>query len=95
VTAETLRGGRNLLTPHRPGDYPGLRVLEPGEWDLALIVPEEGQTIAALGGEKVLPYRTPDGGEAQGFVLRAGDRATVVVLRGAFQMAEWRIERAG
>jgi hypothetical protein len=91
---EALRGGRNVLTPHPGEAYPGLRVIRPGEWDESLITPEAGQTIVALGGERVHPYQTIDGGRAEGFVLARGDRATVVVLGLPFHMAEWRIERA-
>jgi len=74
---ETFRSGRNALTPQPADLYPGLRVIRPGRWDLSLIVPNPGQTIVALGGEEVLAYETADGGRAEGFVLRAGDRATL------------------
>lgn len=91
---EIVHSGRNVLTDHSLDAYPGLRVIQPGRWDRALIVPTPGQTIAALGGEEVFPYETVDGGRAQGFVLRPGDRATLVKNDLPYCLSEWRIERA-
>lgn len=92
---ERLQGGRNLLTPHPPEAYPGVEVLRPGPgWDMSLIVPAEGQTIEALGGERTYAYRTVDGGVAAAFELQRGDRATLVRRTIRFALAEWRIERA-
>lgn len=91
---EVVRGGRNVLTDHPAEDYPGLLVVRPGQWDQSLIVPSAGQGFVALGGEKVYAYETVDGGRAQGFELRPGDRATVVALELPFAFAEWRIQRA-
>jgi hypothetical protein len=54
-----------------------------------------GQTVTARGGEQMYGYVTPDGVKADGFVLRAGDRATVVRDHGLpASLVEWRIERA-
>jgi hypothetical protein len=91
----TLQAGRNVLTPHPADAYPALEVIRPGAWDLALILPQPGQTIVALGGEKVFAYETVDGGRAQGFELRRGDRATLLRRDLPFCLAEWRIEHAG
>lgn len=91
---EVLVGGRNLLTPHAAAAYPGVRVISPGEWDERLIVASEGQTIVALGGERAYAYETVDGGRAEGFVLEAGDRATLVRAGLPFELAAWRIARA-
>jgi hypothetical protein len=93
TVTETFRSGRNLLTPHAPTSYPGLQVIRPGRWDMSLIMAGTGQTVVALGGERVFAYETVDGGRAQGFELRAGDRATVVRMGLAYGLAEWRIER--
>jgi hypothetical protein len=94
VSVEVVRGGRNVLTSHSAESYPGVLVVRPGEWDLSLIVANDGQTFVALGGEKVYPYETVDGGRAQGFELRPDDRATLVRSDLPFCFAEWRIERA-
>ena len=94
ASVEVVRGGRNVLTSHDADSYPGLLVVRPGKWDLRLIVPKAGQGFVALGGEKVYAYETIDGGRAEGFELRRGDRATVVSLDLPFSFAEWRIERA-
>jgi hypothetical protein len=91
---EIHRGGRNVLTSHPAECYPGLRVVRPGEWDQGLIVPKDGETVVARGGEKVYAYETVDGGRAEGFELQAGDRATLVRSDLPFCFAEWRIERA-
>jgi hypothetical protein len=94
ASVEVVRGGRNVLTIHSAESYPELLVVRPGEWDLCLIVPKDGQTFVARGGEKVYAYETVDGGRAQGFELRPGDRATLVRSDLPFCFAEWRIERA-
>jgi hypothetical protein len=95
VVIETLEAGRNLLTPHPGEAYPGIEVLRPGpEWDLGIMVPAEGQTIVALGGERAYAYQTIDGGRAAGFELRPGDRATLMRRTIHFALAQWRIERA-
>ena len=92
--SRVFRSGRNLLTPHGPEDYPGVLVVKPGpEWDTFVIVPDDGATIAARGGEKVYAYETVDGGRAEGFELRPGDRATLVRSDLAFALVEWRVER--
>lgn len=92
---ETYRSGRNLLTPHGPEAYPGQLVVKPGEqWAVFVIVPEDGATILALGGEKVYSYDTVDGGHADGFELRPGDRATLVRSGFPYSLVEWRVERA-
>lgn len=91
---ETCQGGSNLLTPHGPEGYPGLLVVKPGpRWQVWVIVPEEGQTITALGGEKTYSYQTVDGGRAQGFELRPGDQAMIVRSGLPYSMVEWRILR--
>lgn len=92
--AVTLTGGRNVLTPHGVECYPGLRVIQPGEWDMALIIPDEGQTLEALGGETLYPYETIDGGRAEGFLLAPGDRARMVRKGLPYEMAEWHLEHA-
>ncbi|MCL4821067.1 MAG: hypothetical protein KJ067_18170 [Vicinamibacteria bacterium] len=91
--ALVVRAGRNLLTPHGPESYPGLRVIRPGGWPESLIAPADGQTVVALGGEHCYPYETVDGGRAEGFELAAGDRATSVHLGPPHHLAEWRIVR--
>lgn len=91
---ETLVGARSVATPHGPESYPGLRVVRPGpEWQVCVIVPEDGQTIVARGGERTYSYQTVDGGRAEGFELRAGDEATLVRSDLPFSMVEWRIHR--
>lgn len=90
----TRQAGRNLLTPHGPERYPGLRVVKPGpEWETFVIVPEDGQTVHALGGEKTYGYETVDGGRAEGFELARGERATLARSGLPFALVEWRIER--
>lgn len=90
---EIYTAGLNPLTPHAPEDYPGLLVVRPGpEW-YCVIVPDDGQTIVARGGEKLYAYTTPSGGVARGFELRRGDRATRVRSGLPFHLAEWRVER--
>ena len=92
---ESVQGGRNVLTPHNPSAYEGLLVVKPGpQWEPWVIVPEDGQTIVARGGEKTYGYETIDGGHAAGFELRRGDRATLVRSGLPYAFVEWRIERA-
>jgi len=91
---ETYRSGRNLLTTHGPQDYPGLLVVKPGPaWKVSVIVPDDGATFLARGGEKIYSYDTVDGVHAQGFELRLGDRATLVRSGLPFSLVEWKIER--
>jgi len=91
---EVFRSGRNLLTPHGPEGYPGLQVVKPDrDWDVSVIVPEDGATFVARGGEHVYSYRTVDGGQAQAFELRSGDRATLVRSGLPFSLVEWKVER--
>jgi hypothetical protein len=95
VSAQRYVGGRNLLTTHEPGAYDGLLVVRPGPlWSVAVIVPEEGQTIRARGGERVYGYETADGGRADGFELAPGDCATLVRAGLPHSFVEWRVERA-
>jgi hypothetical protein len=92
---ETVRGARNLVTPHPPDAYADRLVVKPGPgWKLFIIVPEDGQTLLARGGEEAYGYVTVDGGRAQGFTLRPGDRATIVRSSLPHAFVEWRIERA-
>jgi hypothetical protein len=93
---ERYRGSCNPLTPHACDQYGSLLVVTPGpSWTYNVIVPNDGQTIVALGGERILAYTTPDGGVAQGFELRPGDRATRVRSGLPFHLADWEVERAG
>jgi hypothetical protein len=92
--ASTFRAGRNLMTPHQPEDYPGLTVVQVGQWAARVIVPEPGQTIEARGGESIYAYELPDGTHAQGFALERGDRATCVRTDLPHCLCEWRVERA-
>lgn len=95
MSVELRRGGRNLMTPHPPEGYAGLLVVKGGPaWTEWVIVPEDGQTLLARGGERVYAYETADGGRAEGFELRPGDRATLVRSGLAHAFVEWRIERA-
>jgi len=95
AVTETYRAGRNLLTTHGPEAYPGLAVVRPGpRWDVFVIVPEDGATILARGGETVYAYDTVDGGRADGFELRPGDRATLARSGLPFALVEWRVERS-
>ena len=78
---ETFVSGIHLATPHAPEAYPGLQVVRPGEWDYAVIVPNDGQTFTALGGEWVPGYQLRRGAQcitAQGFTLGPGDEVTRV-----------------
>ena len=90
----TLQSSRNLLTPHGPENYPGLLVVKPGpQWDTFVIVPEDGETVVAVGGEKVYGYETVDGGRAEAFELAPGERATLLRSGLPFALVEWQIER--
>lgn len=92
---ETYTAGRNLLTIHGPERYPGLLVVKPGhDWEVFVIVPDDGATVLAQGGEHVYSYETVDGGRADAIELRPGDRATLVRSGLPFSLVEWRIERA-
>jgi hypothetical protein len=92
---ETFRSGRNLLTPHGPEAYPGLLVVKPGPaWDVFVIVPADGAAIFARGGEKVYAYETVDGGRADGFELRAGDRAKLQRSGLPHELVLWSIDRS-
>lgn len=91
---EVFRSGRNLLTPHGPEGYPGLLVVKPDqEWEVSVIVPEDGASFVAVGGEHIYSYKTVDGGQAEGFELRSGDRATLVRVGLPYSLVEWRVER--
>jgi hypothetical protein len=92
--AEILRGGGNVLTLHGVDDYPGLLVVQSSGWKVRVIVPADGQTIAALGGETLYAYELPNGVAAEGFTLAAGDRATRVRSDLPHSLSEWRLERA-
>ena len=93
--AETYTAGRNMLTTHGPESYPGLLVVKPGhDWEVFVIVPDDGATVVAQGGEQVYAYETVDGGRADAIELRAGDRATLVRSGMAYSLVEWRVERA-
>lgn len=92
---ESYRGARNVLTLHPPDRYPGLLVVKGGPaWRVWVIVPEDGQTIAAVGGERVSAYETADGGRADGWELAPGDRATLLRSGLEHAFAAWRVERA-
>ena len=83
------------MTPHASDQYAGLLVIivAPG-WPYNVIVPNDGETIVALGGERILAYTTPSGTVAEGFELRPGDRATRVKSGLPAHLAEWKVERA-
>jgi hypothetical protein len=94
-SAAIYRAGLHLVTVHPPESYPGLTVVRCGpEWLSWLILGEVGQTVTARGGEQMYGYVTPDGVRADGFVLHAGDRATVVREGLPASLVEWRVERA-
>ena len=95
MTTEFCRGSLNPLTPHGCDKYGGLLVVDvaPG-WPYNVIVPKDGETIVALGGERILAYTTPSGAVADGFTLRPGDRATRVRSDLPSHLAEWKVERA-
>ena len=91
---EVYRSGRNLLTTHGPEEYPGLLVVKPGTgWDVFVIVPEDGSTVVARGGERVYGYETADGGRADAFELHPGDQATLARSGLPFSLVEWTVER--
>jgi hypothetical protein len=92
--AETYRGSLNPLTPHACDKYGSLLVVDvaPG-WPYKVIVPNDGETIVGLGGERILAYTTPSGVVAEGFELRPGDRATRVRSGLEAHLAEWRVVR--
>lgn len=91
---ETFIGGVHLATPHSPDEYPGVKVVRPGQWEYAVIVPSDGQTFAARGGEWVPGYRLRSGIEAQGFTLGPGDEVTRLRADLPGSLAEWRVRRA-
>jgi len=94
IRVDVVRGSINLYTPHRSTAYPGIMVVRPGpQWTEGLMVPEEGQTIVALGGEHAYGYTTPAGGVAQEIVLESGDRATLLKVGLPHYLGEWRVER--
>lgn len=90
----TRRGGVNLTSPHPPKAYADVRCIEVPGWQYFVIVPDDGKPFLALGGERLLSYETPTGGQAEGFELQPGDRVTRVRTGLRWQFAEWRIERA-
>jgi hypothetical protein len=90
---EIYRGAQNLTTQHGPEHYPGIQVVLPFEWSYSVIVPQDGQSITARGGERLIPYQTTDGGMAQGFTLLPGDRATRVRSDLPHAFAEWHVLR--
>lgn len=91
---EHYRGSRNPLTPHPCDRYGTLLVVSVGRgWPYNVIVPNDGDTIVALGGERVLGYTTPDGAVAEPFELRPGDRATRIRSDLPAHLCEWRISR--
>jgi hypothetical protein len=95
MSAERVVGGRNVVTPHGSDAYPGILVVRPDpRWSVAVIVPEDGDTIVGRGGEETYAYVTPDGVHAQGFRLEPGDRATLERAGLPHSLVEWRIERA-
>jgi hypothetical protein len=92
---ETYRAGWHLMTVHSPDSYPGLQVVKGGHaWLEWVILGRLGQTVVARGGEEMYGYETSRGVRADGFVLRAGDRATIVEAGLPSSLAQWRIERA-
>jgi hypothetical protein len=72
-----------------------LLVVKPGPgWHVSVIVPNDGETIVALGGERIYGYDTVDGGHADSILLGPGDRATLLRSGLPFALAEWSIARA-
>ena len=95
MASETFVGAVNLVTPHPASAYQGVLAVKPGPlWEVAVLVPNDGQTFVALGGERAYGYQTVDGGQAQEFELRKGDRATRLRSDLPHSMGEWRIDRA-
>lgn len=92
-TLEIYRGAQNLTTQHGPEHYPGITVVLPFAWSYSVIIPKDGQSFLARGGERLIPYRTADGGVAQGFVLSPGDRATRICSNLPHAFAEWHVLR--
>jgi hypothetical protein len=90
----TRRGGMHLTSPHPPSAYTDVRCIEVPGWRYYVLVPDDGKPFHALGGERLLSYRTSTGGEADGFELHPGDRVTRVRAGLRWHFAEWRIERA-
>lgn len=90
---EIYRGAHNLKTTHGAEHYPGFRVVVPCQWSYGVIVPRDGQTLIARGGERLIPFRTAAGAEAQGFTLAPGDRATRVRTDLPHSFAEWHVSR--
>lgn len=90
---EIYLGAHNLKTTHGPEQYPGFLVVIPCQWSYGVIVPQDGQTLIARGGERLIPFRTAGGAEAQGFTLAPGDRATRVRTGLAHAFAEWHVIR--
>jgi hypothetical protein len=93
---EFFRGSCNPLTPHPCDRYAPLLVVDvaPG-WPYNVIVPNDGDTIVGLGGERIIAYTTASGVVAEGFELAPGDRATRLRSGLEAHLAEWRVERAG
>jgi hypothetical protein len=92
---ERFRSGWNLMTVHPPESYPGLEVVRPGTaWLEWVILGHVGQTLVARGGEEIYGYVTSSGVRAEGFSLRAGDRATIVRAGLPAELVEWCVERA-
>ena len=91
---EIYRGAHHLTTSHDKERYPGLLVVVPFQWSFAVIVPQDGQTITAAGGERLIPFRRIKGEPAQGFTLAPGDQATRVRIDPSNSFAEWHVVRA-
>lgn len=92
---QSFRSGWHLLTVHPPDAYPGVEVVKGGSaWLEWVILGRVGQTVVARGGEEMHSYTASSGVPADGFVLRAGDRATIVAAGLAASLVEWRVERA-
>ena len=95
VVTETFAASRTLHTVHAPELYPGIRTLRPVDWQLTMLLADEGQSFVAQGGEYCYGYRTVAGDTAQAFELHAGDRATLVRKSGLpGKLSAWRVERA-
>lgn len=93
--SRTYNANRNLLTPHRAGPYPGIQVYLPSDdWPVAFLCPKVGDSFEAMGGEFAVAYGTTSGSSADGFVLQAGDRASVVRWDDRTFLAEWHVEPA-
>jgi hypothetical protein len=93
-SVEIYRGAHNLTTAHSQEHYPGLLVVVPFEWSYGVIVPQDGQTFTARGGERLIPFRTIRGDVAEGFTLAPGDRATRVRSDLPHAFAEWHVIRS-